>query len=128
MSMRRLTIILRTVTVVAGMLLAAPYVLAQSNYDYDDESMIEGVDELDDEMDSLMLQRCDSAVQAAMVITPEELDSPMMNIIEVAEVKTTLWDNMVAWVMDHLFISTLLGNLLIAGIFWLIYRIQSALT
>ena len=90
--------------------------------------MTEAFDEYEGEIDSLVLAKCDSLVAYATVITPEELDSPMMNIIEVAEITPTLWDNIISWILDHLFISTLLGNLLIAGIFWLIYRIQSALT
>ena len=126
--MRRLRIILRTLTVVASMMLAAPYALAQSNYDYDDESMFEDFGESSDEVDSLIIQMADSTVKAAMVITPEELDSPMMNIIEVAEVTPTTWDKIVEWVMNHLFISTLLANLLIAGLAWLIYRVYSSLT
>ncbi|MBO7608923.1 MAG: hypothetical protein J6S96_01805 [Muribaculaceae bacterium] len=126
--MRRLRIILRTLTVVASMMLAAPNVLAQSNYDYEDESMFEDFGETSDEVDSLRIQMADSTVKAAMVITPEELDSPMMNIIEVAEVTPTTWDKIVEWVMNHLFISTLLANLLIAGLAWLFYRVYSALT
>lgn len=126
--MRRLRIILRTLTVVASMMLAAPYALAQSNYDYDDESMFEDFGESSDEVDSLIIQMADSTVKAAMFITPEELDSPMMNIIEVAEVTPTTWDKIVEWVMNHLFISTLLANLLIAGLAWLIYRVYSSLT
>ena len=126
--MRRLRIILRTLTVVASMMLAAPNVLAQSNYDYEDESMFEDFGETSDEVDSLRIQMADSTVKAAMVITPEELDSPMMNIIEVAEVTPTTWDKIVEWVMNHRFISTLLANLLIAGLAWLFYRVYSALT
>lgn len=124
--MRFLENILRTTMVTAILMLAAPCLCAQD--DYDDDSMIEAIDEFDGEVDSLVLAKCDSLVADATVITPEELDSPMMSIIEVTEVTPTLWDNIVSWVMDHLFISTLLGNLIIAGIFWLIYRIHSALT
>ena len=126
MSMWFLGNIFRTTIVAVILMVATPCLYAQDYYD--DGTTTEAFDEFDGEVDSLVLAKCDSLVAHATVITPEELDSPMMNIIEVAEVKTTLWDNMVAWVMDHLFISTLLGNLLIAGIFWLIYRIQSALT
>ena len=114
--------------VVAGFMLATPCLHAQPGYDYDDDPVTEAVDEFDNDADSLILAVYDTVMSAATVITPAELGSPMMNIIEVSEVTPTLWDNVISWVLDHLFISTLVGNLLIAGFFWLIYRVFSQLT
>lgn len=120
--------IFRIATVVAGFMLATPCLHAQPGYDYDDDPITEAVDGSDNEVDSLMLAISDTVMSAATVITPAELDSPMMNIIEVSEVTPTLADNVIMWVLDHLFISTLVGNLLIAGFFWLVYRVYSYLT
>lgn len=82
-------------------------------------------------IDSLTRATYDSIIAASSKFTAAELSSPMMSV---SEPKTTKGNgkgstskSLTDWILDHLFISSLLALLIAFGGPWLVYRICSYL-
>ena len=81
----------------------------------------------DEGIDSLTRATYDSIIAASSKFTPEELSSPMMSVSESKTTKSNVSKGLTDWILDHLFISSLLALLIAIGGPWLVYRICSYL-
>lgn len=81
----------------------------------------------DEGIDSLTRATYDSIIAASSKFTSEELSSPMMSVSESKTTKSNVSKGLTDWILDHLFISSLLALLITIGGPWLVYRICSYL-
>lgn len=76
--------------------------------------------------DTLSISTQDSIIMQARVITAQELDSHMMNIIEVADATPTTREKITDWIFDHIFIVALIANAIVIVVCRLLFRLFSS--
>lgn len=102
---------------------------SQSSYSEAGEDATTAMEVVEEEagIDPLTQATRDSIVAASSQFTAAELSSPMMSISKPKTTKGNASKGLIDWVLDHLFISSLLALLIAVGGPWLVYRICSYL-